>query len=68
MNKSNSNVKFAGQKRNISSNSCTVCGDSLVKNRVTFNQKIHNRKTLLNLKIPAEQTKKKITDIVEKLS
>ena len=29
---------------------------------------IHNRKTLLNLKIPAEQTKKKITDLVEKLS
>ena len=29
---------------------------------------IHNRKTLLNLKIPVEQTKKKITDIVEKLS
>ena len=28
---------------------------------------IHNRKTLLNLKIPTEQTKKKITDIVERL-
>ena len=29
---------------------------------------IHNRKTFFNLKVPAEQTKKKITNIVEKLS
>ena len=48
MHTSNSNIKFAGQKRNISSNFCTVCGDTLVKNRVTFKHTTQNRKPLIN--------------------
>ena len=44
----NSNIRFTGQKRTILPNSCTVCGDSIVKNRVTFKHTRQNRKSILN--------------------
>ena len=62
MHKSNSNVKFAGQKNNILSNSCTVCGGSLVKNRVTFKPTIQNSKHLLNNNAVYYSNNRKITE------